>query len=137
MKQQLEQTVRNYLRAMEQGVTGESLAAFFTEDIVQVEMPNRLVPFGKSHDLASILLAAERGQRAVKDQRFEVIDLICGENRVALQLVWTATLCVPLGGLSVGDTLKANYALFLSFREGKIASMTNYDCFSPFEKKDH
>lgn len=39
-------TVRRYLAALERGVTGEALAAFFTPEVVQEELPNRLVELG-------------------------------------------------------------------------------------------
>jgi hypothetical protein len=36
--------VRTYLAAIEGGATGERLAAFYADDVIQEEFPNRLVP---------------------------------------------------------------------------------------------
>jgi hypothetical protein len=36
------ETARNYLRASEQGATGEALARFFTPDVTHQEFPNKL-----------------------------------------------------------------------------------------------
>lgn len=122
---------RNYLAAMERGVTGEALAAFFAPEVIQREFPNLLVPEGREHDLASILAAAERGQSAVRDQRYKIVNLVeCGAC-VAVEIEWSGSLNVGFGSLAPGDTIHANYALFLTFSGEKIVSMNNYDCFSP------
>ena len=44
-------TIRTYLNALEAGAVGEALARFFTPDAVQVELPNRLNPRGRSERL--------------------------------------------------------------------------------------
>src|SRR5687767_14126394 len=95
-------TARRYLAAIEAGATGDALAVFFTPDVVQVELPNRLVPNGVRRDLAAILDGAERGQRVMAAQRFEVRNAIASGDRVALEVVWTGTLRVPLGSLPAG-----------------------------------
>jgi hypothetical protein len=38
--------VQRYLKAIEQGVTGEALAEFYTPDVLQEEYPHRLLPNG-------------------------------------------------------------------------------------------
>jgi ketosteroid isomerase-like protein len=95
-------TARRYLAAIEAGATGEALAAFFTPDVVQVELPNRLVPGGARRDLAAILDGAVRGRQVVAAQRFEVVGVVASGDRVALEAVWTGTLRVPLGSLPAG-----------------------------------
>jgi ketosteroid isomerase-like protein len=39
------------------------------------------------------------------------------------------TLAVPFGSFPVGSQMKAFFAVFLEFREGKIIRQRNYDCF--------
>ena len=46
---------------------------------------------------------------------------------------WSATLKVPVGSLPAGGTLRASFGVFLTFREGRILSQHNYDCFEPFK----
>jgi hypothetical protein len=60
---------RAYLEAVEGGATGDRLAAFYTEDVVQEEFPNRLVPEGARRDLKALVEGAARGQKVVSDQR--------------------------------------------------------------------
>ena len=123
---------RNFLAALERGAIGEELAAFFTADVLQVELPNRLLPTGKTSNLREILAAAERGRGVVTNQRYKLWAAMVDGDRVALEVEWTGTVNMALGKLSPGDTMRAHYALFLTFRDGKIAGMRNYDCFEPF-----
>jgi ketosteroid isomerase-like protein len=121
-----------YLAAVERGVTGDALAAFFTPDVVQDEFPNRIVPGGARRDLAAILDAAERGQQVTSAQRYELLNAVASGDHVALEVQWTATLAVALGTIPPGGQMRARFAVFLEFREGKIARQRNYDCFEPW-----
>ena len=64
--------VRRYLQAIEGGATGATLADFFAPEVVQEEFPNRLVVQGARRDLAAVLEAAERGQKVISAQRYEI-----------------------------------------------------------------
>lgn len=121
-----------YLRAIEGGATGEALARWFTPDVVQEEFPNRLVPNGARRGLDDLLQGAERGQKVLTAQRFEVLSSLASGDRVALEVQWTGTLAVPLGSLAAGDEMRARFGVFLDFRDGRIAAQRNYDCFDPF-----
>jgi ketosteroid isomerase-like protein len=123
---------RSYLRALEQGVTGEALAGFFHPEVTQREYPNRLVPTGATRDLRALLGGAERGQRVVSSQRFDVRNAVANGDEVALEVDWSATLAVPVGSLPAGGTMRASLGVFLTFRDGRIISQRNYDCFEPF-----
>jgi ketosteroid isomerase-like protein len=126
------QTARQYLAAIELGATGDALERFFTPDVVQEEFPNRLVASGARRDLAAILDGAVRGQQVMRSQHFEVRQALATEDRVALEVLWTGTLAIPLGTLPAGGQLRARFALFLDFRDGRIASQRNYDCYDPW-----
>ena len=41
-------------------------------------------------------------------------------------------LAIPLGTLPAGGEMRARFAVFLQFRDGKIVSQRNYDCFEPW-----
>ncbi|NTU79188.1 MAG: nuclear transport factor 2 family protein [Chloroflexales bacterium] len=121
-----------YLAAIERGATGAALAAFFTDDVLQEEFPNRLVPAGARRDLAAILDGAVRGQQVMTAQRFTVLDHLVDGSQVALEVQWTGTLAIPLGSLPAGGQMRARFAVFLTYRDGKIAHQRNYDCFEPW-----
>jgi ketosteroid isomerase-like protein len=118
-----------YLRAIETGAPSDP---FFTPDVVQREFPNRLVPGGATRDLAGLREAAERGKKVVIEQRYEVVSTMEQGDRVALEVVWKAKIAVPVGSLAPGDVMRAQFAVFLTFRDGLIAQQHNYDCFDPF-----
>jgi ketosteroid isomerase-like protein len=126
------ETARAYLAAIEGGATGEALARWFTDDVVQEEFPNRLVPAGARRGLSELLEGAERGQKVMQAQRYEVLSAIASGERVALEVQWTGTVAIPLGSLPAGGQMRARFGVFLDFRDGRIAAQRNYDCFDPW-----
>lgn len=108
------------------------LSPYFAPDVVQREFPNRLVPNGATRDLAALAEARERGRRAVVNERYEVVNAVEQGDRLALEVIWSATLLVPVGSLVVGDTLRAHFGVFLHYRDGLIQRQHNYDCFDSF-----
>lgn len=124
------ETARRYLLAIEEQAGGS--LSFFTEDVVQEEFPNRLVPNGARRGLQELKEAAERGRKVMTVQRYEILNMIASGDTVALEAQWTGTLAVPLGSLPVGGEMRARFAVFLQFRDGKIAAQRNYDCFEPW-----
>jgi len=77
---------REYLRAIEEGATGDAMARFFDSDVVLEEFPSRLTPQGARRNLSDILAGAERGQKVVSSQSYEVHQAIENDNRVALEV---------------------------------------------------
>jgi ketosteroid isomerase-like protein len=123
---------RQYFAALERGVTGDNLAAFYDPQVVQEEFPNRLVPNGARRDLAAILAAAERGQAVITGHRYEILGIVADGDRVAVEFVWSGTLAVPVGTLGAGSVMRGRFASFLEFRGGRIVSQRSYDCFDPW-----
>ncbi len=123
---------RQYLAAIQRGAIGDELAQYFTPDVTQEELPNRVVPNGKRRKLAAILEAAERGQKVMREQRYEIRSAIATGDRVILEVLWVGTLAIPFGTIPAGGEMRAYSAMFLEFRDGKIAAQRNYDCFEPW-----
>jgi ketosteroid isomerase-like protein len=123
---------RRYFTALEAGATGEALSAFYAPEVVQQEFPNRLVPLGMRRDLAAILDAAARGQQVMAAQRYEILHTVAEGDRVAVEFLWAGTLAVPLGSLPAGSEMRGRFAVFMEFRDGRIVSQRNYDCFEPW-----
>ena len=122
-------TVRTYLSAVESGTLGTLLRKIFTEDVRQVELPNRLNPSGQQSDLAGMLQRSEQGRKILVSQHYEILSEIAQESRVAIEALWTGILAVPVGALPPGSEMRAHLAMFFEFRNGRIASQRNYDCF--------
>jgi ketosteroid isomerase-like protein len=122
---------RQYLASIGQGEPEDNLA-FFAEDVVQVEFPNRLLPEGATRDLAALREATQRGRQVMTAQRFEVLNAIASGEQVAIETNWIGTLAVPFGNTPAGGQIRARFAIFLTFRDGKIVRQHNYDCFDPW-----
>jgi ketosteroid isomerase-like protein len=105
---------------------------FFADDVIQVEFPNRLVPHGVTRDLAGLRDAAGRGSKVMTAQRFEVVNAIASGEQVAVEAIWIGTLAVPVGIIPAGGQMRARFAIFLTYRDGKIVRQHNYDCFDPW-----
>jgi len=124
--------VRNYLSALQRGKAGDDLCEFFTEDVRQVEMPNQRNSRGQESDLEHILQRSQQGLRILQRQQYEIVSEVAHEDRVAVEARWTGVLAVALGKIEPGAELRASFAMFFLFREGKIAIQRNYDCFDPW-----
>ncbi len=123
---------RKYLEAIEAGVTGDELGRFFAPDVVQEEFPNRFLPQGARRDLLTILDAAARGRAAMSSQTYRILHAVGDGNELALEVEWLGTVAVPMGPLPAGGTMRARFAVFLEYRDGKITAQRNYDCFEPW-----
>lgn len=123
---------RRYLAAIERDDPADSALAYFAPDVVQTEYPNQFVPRGAERDIRAIADAAERGRRAITSQRYEVRTALANGNEVALEVLWVGIFAVNVGTLNAGDEMRANFGVFLTFRDGLITHQRNYDCFQPF-----
>ena len=121
-----------YVEALSAGADAEAIGLFFTPDVIQEEFPNRLLPNGATRDLASLKEGRRRGKALLSAERFDVLGAVADGDRVALELRWTATVGIQAGPSAPGQELRARFAVFLEFRDGRIARQRNYDCFDPW-----
>jgi ketosteroid isomerase-like protein len=122
---------KQFVDAVARGADDE-VAALLADDVLQEELPNRVLPHGATRDLAAIREAGERGKRVMSQQRYEVLNVVAAGAHVALEARWTGTLAVPLGSLPAGGEMRARFAMFFEFKDGKIWRFRNYDCFEPW-----
>lgn len=121
-----------YVSALSAGAGPEDLEPFFAADFIQEEFPNRLLPNGTTRDLASMKQARARGKALLSAEHFEIIDALSSGDRVAMEIIWTGTVGVDAGPFVAGQELRARFAIFLEFRDGRIVRQRNYDCFDPW-----
>jgi len=122
---------KRYLEAIEAGATGDELAQFFAPDVIAEEFPNRFLLQGARRDLPAILDAAARGRATLSSQSFRILHAVANGDELALEVEWVGTVAVPVGQLPAGGVIRARSAVFLEYRDGKIAAQRNYDCFEP------
>ncbi len=125
-------TARRYLQALERGAPFAELAEYLHAEVRQIEYPNRLVPAGASRSFADLAASRARGLTVVRDERYEIRQLIAEGDAVAVRLSWSATPNVPIGKTPPGGSMSAEFAIFLRFRDDKIVEQHNYDCFREF-----
>jgi len=126
-----------YLRAVESMGPPEDVARFFAADIEFHEFPNRIAPHGRVRRRPDLQAAYGQAQKLLRSQRYAVRRIVENGDDVAVELEWTGVLAVPVAAMNLeaGHEMKAFVAMFLTFRDGKIVSQRNYDCYPPFEAR--
>jgi ketosteroid isomerase-like protein len=123
--------MHEYLQAVASLGPLESVAAFFTPDVTFHEFPNRIAPHGRVRGAADLPAAYEQGRKILKSQSYRVQRVVEAGDEMAVELEWTGIPAVPVMDLPAGSEMNAFVAMFLTFREGKIAAQRNYDCYPP------
>jgi len=124
--------VRRYFAAVGRGPGDDDASAYYADDVVQHEFPNRFVPGGAVRDFAGLRDAAERGRAVMASQTFELVNLIASGDCVAAEADWSGTLAIDAGPVPAGTVMRAHFAVFFELRDGKIVRQRNYDCFDPW-----
>lgn len=122
----------NYLKAIEDGKTANELEIYYASSVEQIEYPNRLIPNGAKRNLDDLKAASLRGKNVLLSQTYDIQHSYVVGNTVILETIWTATLAVPIGQVPAGGQMKAYFAQFIEFENGKIVRQRTYDCFEPF-----
>ncbi|SRR5579883_462661 len=123
---------KRYLKAIEAGQTAEAIATYYAESVEQIEYPNRLLPNGARRNLDDLKEASLRGKNVLLSQTYDIQKAYVSGNTVILETIWTATIAVPIGQIPAGGEMKAYFAQFIEFADGKIIRQRTYDCFEPF-----
>ena len=107
------------------------MAQFFAPEVIVEIFPSKFFPNGSRDNLTGILAAAKRGRKAMTTQTYAVRNALASGDQVALEVDWTGTLAVPFQTIPAGGQMRAHFAAFLQFKDGKIVSQRNYDCYEP------
>ncbi|UXM89899.1 nuclear transport factor 2 family protein [Paenarthrobacter sp. JL.01a] len=121
--------VLSFVRAVEAGGGSAELRPFLAEDFQLTEWPHALSKTGSTRNLAETLSGADDSQDIVADQRFEVVRTTCQDDRVVLEMNWSATLLLDLPHWDRGDTIRARSTAVFQLRDGLIISQDTYDCY--------
>lgn len=123
--------IRRYLEGVENGKFSD-VAALFTPDVVMEQLPNRIYPQGLRATISEMAAAFAKGRKLLSSQTYEIKNSLVNGDSVALEVLWTGTLAVGFGTLTSGSQMRCHSAMFFEFKEGKISSQRNYDCFEPW-----
>jgi len=125
-------TAMQYVKAVENGATGEALSKFLHPEVTHYDLPNRFNPAGKVSDLAGMLAAAERGQSVLRSQKYDVLSSLEQGDTVVLEIDWIGKLAIPMAGIPAGGELHARIATFLELQDGLVILQRDYVCYDPF-----
>jgi len=126
------QTVKAYLKAVENRTGFDEVSQFYHPDILQTEYPNAITKNLTSRTLDDLHNAAAKGKQVLLKEAYEIIHAYETGDVVIIEAVWKGTLAITIGELVAGDVMTAYFAQFFQFKDGKIFRQRNYDCFEPF-----
>jgi len=123
--------VELYLKSIENGDFG-FIAGLFSPDAVVEQLPNRIYPNGIRSEVSRMAEAFEKGRKLLSSQSYEIKGCVAEGDSLSIEVLWTGTLALAFGSLSVGSQMRAHSAMFFQFKDGKIVRQRNYDCFEPW-----
>ena len=123
--------IKLYLRSIENG-SFTYIADLFSPDAVVEQLPNRIYPNGIRSGVSSLADAFEKGRKLLSSQSYEIKSSVVDGDSLAIEVLWTGTLALGFGSLSIGSQMRAHSAMFFLFKDGRIVSQRNYDCFEPW-----
>jgi SnoaL-like protein len=132
MQTDIEAIAIDFVKTLQNRKSSEELLRFYHPDIEQIEFPNAVTKNKVIRKLNDLKAGAEKGKTILQKEEYEVVKSYSFENIVIIEVIWTGTLAIPLGSIPVGGTMKAYFAQFYEFKDGKIIKLRNYDCFEPF-----
>ena len=126
-------TVEQFLKTLQNRSSFEELLPFYHPEVTQIEFPNLLTREKACRSLEDLKLAAEKGKGVLRSEQYEIVNKYAFESTIIVEAIWTGVLAIPLGNLNPGQELKAHFAQFYEFEDGKIIQQRNYDCFEHFK----
>ncbi len=123
------QFIKDFLKAIEDGKTGNEIMEFYHPEIIQTEYPNFLLPKTMNRNFGDISSASESGSKVLISQTYEIVQFHDCENTVILESIWRGKLAIPFKHYNVGDEMTAYFTQIYEFKDGKIYRQKNYDCF--------
>lgn len=110
---------RRYIKAIACGARGDEIAPFFATEAVVEIFPSRFFPNGSREGLAGVRAAADRGNKAMSLQKYEIKSALSSGDTVALEIVWTGTLALPFQSKPAGAHMRAHFAGFCNSRAAR------------------
>ena len=126
------QIAKDFIKAVEARTDSEQIEKFYHSEALQTEYPNAVTKNVIVREVAELQTASKKGKQVLSKEEYDIIHAYKDGNVVIIEAVWTGTLAIAIGKLSAGEKMKAYFAQFFEFKEGKIFRQRNYDCFEPF-----
>src|SRR5437016_1062744 len=109
--------VKLYLKSIEKG-DFTYIADLFSPDAIVEQLPNRIYPNGIRSGVSKMADAFEKGRKLLSSQNYEIRSWVGDADRLSVEVLWTGTLALSFGSLSVGSRMRAHSAMFFQFKDG-------------------
>lgn len=123
---------RRYLELLGRDVTDPELATVFHPEYTFYEKPNRLNPKGRVMKAAELSALTAKAKQIILEQRYVIRSELAAGDEVALEVDWVGRFNVAFASTPAGEPIRATCGMFLTFRDGKLYSQRNYDCYDAF-----
>lgn len=132
---EIEDVVRRYYAVVaDLASTEDELRPLLADDLRVTEHPNAITPTGAVRDLAETLAGFRAGKALLRDQRFDLKEVITTGKRAAVRATWRGTIGVDAGSLRAGSELTAAVAAWITVDGGRITEHETFDCYEPFDR---
>jgi ketosteroid isomerase-like protein len=132
----VESVVRRYFATVaDLASTEDELLDVLDPEVRVTELPNLLTPARAARDLDGTLAGFRAGKALLREQAFDVHEVLVDGERAAVRGTWSGTVGIDAGGFSAGTRLVAHIAAFLTVRDGRVVEHSTYDCYEPFERR--
>ncbi len=101
-------------------------------EVTYFEYPNPITPKGQVRGVEKGFAGLEMARKILAEQRYDFFDIIETGNRLIIECTWLGTMAIDAGNLTKGQQFKAYICMIVEFKDGKIYTQRNYDCYVPF-----
>jgi len=128
----VESVVRAYYDVVGDLASGpHDLLGLLASELRVTEHPNAIVPAGAVRDVDSTLAGFRAGKALLREQAFELHEVLVVGDRAAVRATWSGVVGVDAGPYSAGQELVAEIASFLTVRDGRVVDHETFDCYRP------
>jgi ketosteroid isomerase-like protein len=131
----VEKVVRRYFDVVaDLSSTEEDLRPLLDPDLCVVEHPNAVTPRGAVRGVAETVAGFRSGKALLKEQSFDVHEILTVADRVAIRATWKGTIGVDAGPYRLGQGLVAHVAALITVRHGRVLHHETFDCYDPIKR---
>ena len=130
----VEDVVRSYYATVaDLSSTEEDLRSLLSPALRVIEHPNAVTPRGAVRDLAGTVAGFLGGKALLREQVFDLREIITSGERAAVRATWQGTIGVDAGPYRAGQHLVAQVAALLTVRNGLVVDQETFDCYEPLD----
>ena len=120
---------RYYATVSDLGSDEADLRPLLSSAVRVTEHPNLVTPYGAVRGLEETLAGFAAGKRLLREQSFDVHEVLVDGDRAAVRATWRGVVGVDAGPFAAGQELRAQVAALLTVRDGVVAEHETFDCY--------